>query len=77
MLEYLMFLEIYETCGTIGGLFLFKNKIFLHIVRKRCASTEESENRKKRRVPASCEAKREPKKAVPLYQKTRPKKDNV
>lgn len=27
--------------------FLFKNKIFLHIVRKRCVSTEESENRKK------------------------------
>ena len=55
---------------------MFKNKIFLHIVRKQCVSTEESENRKKRRVLASCEAKREPKKAVLIYKKTRPKKDN-
>ena len=31
-----------------GRRFAFRNKIFLHIVRKRCVSTEESESRKKR-----------------------------
>lgn len=54
-----------------------KNKIFLHIVRKQCVSPpKKARTEKKRRVLASCEAKREPKKAVLLYKKTRPKKDN-